>query len=194
MGSEPTQPFNETMWNQAFEKGAKTVAGKMPSKSPWGKVPLPSDLTLPLLLRGYVTSHRMQMGGLTYTSHERLEILEDEIDSIRSDLSQLREEERARAEETPVVYNAAVYSLGNSKYELTIPLQVVLEEDDTETVARVPELNIYASADTDTEAIFELKRELITYYEHLRASKRKLGPLPQSHLETLKRLITEKNG
>ena len=131
-----------------------------------------------------IEDENISMRRLIDTVLERIEILEQETNSIKMGVIQ----------QMPTVYNATVYTLGHDKYELTMPLQVVVEEDEAETVARVPELNIYASADTDTEAIFELKRELIRYYEHLRVSKRKLGPLPQSHLETLKRLIIEKNG
>ena len=97
-------------------------------------------------------------------------------------------------QETAKIYNATIYELGNSQYELTVPLQIVLEEDQEETVARIPELNLYASADTDSEAINELKQEVIKLYEDLESSARKLGPLPQSWLETLRKLIVKKNG
>lgn len=91
-------------------------------------------------------------------------------------------------------YNATIYELGTSEYELTMPIQIVLEEYQDETVARIPELNLYASADTDTEAITELKHEVIKLYEHLVSSDRILGPLPKSWLETLRKLIVKKNG
>lgn len=92
------------------------------------------------------------------------------------------------------ISNATIYELANSQYELTVPLQIVLEENQEETVARIPELNLYASADTDSEAINELKQEIIQLYEDLQSSDRKLGPLPESWLQTLRKLIIKKNG
>ena len=92
------------------------------------------------------------------------------------------------------VYNTTIYDLADTKYELSTPLQIVLEEDEEETVARIPELNLYASADTDSEAIKELKQEIIQLYDDLHSSHRKLGPLPESWLQTLRKLIVKKNG
>lgn len=116
--------------------------------------------------------------------------LNEKISDLQRQIGELTEavEERAK------IYNATIYELGNSQYELTMPIQIVLEEDQEETVARIPELNLYASADTDSEAINELKQEVIKLYDDLESSARKLGPLPQSWLETLRKLIVRKNG
>lgn len=116
--------------------------------------------------------------------------LREEVSDLRGRVDKLTELVR----DTAKIYNATIYELGNTQYELTRPIQIVLEEDEEETVARIPELNLYASADTDSEAINELKQEVINLYEELESSHRKLGPLPQSWLQTLRKLIVNKNG
>ena len=123
-------------------------------------------------------------------TYEKLAELSDSVSELQKQLNELGNIVRERAK----IYNATMYELGDGPYELNIPIQIVLEEDETETVARIPELNIYASADTDTEAINALKHELIRLYEDLENSDRKLGPLPRSWLTILRRLIAKKYG
>lgn len=122
--------------------------------------------------------------------YESLADLKEKVSDLQRQIGELTE----AVQETAKTYNATIYELGNSEYDLTIPLQIVLDEDQEETVARIPELNLYASADTDSEAINELKQEVINLYEDLESSDRKLGPLPQSWLQTLRKLIVKKNG
>lgn len=115
--------------------------------------------------------------------------LKDELNELRNQLSQITE----TLENTSKIYNATIYDLGDNRYKLTSPLQIVLEEDQEETVARIPELNLFATADTDAEAIIQLKLELINLYDELSTSDITLGPLPKSWLATLKNLITKNN-
>lgn len=122
--------------------------------------------------------------------YESVAELKEKVSDLRRQVEELTE----AVEDTVKISNATIYELGNSQYELTTPMQIVLEEDQGETVARIPELNLYASADTDSEAINELKQEIINLYEDLQSSDRKLGPLPKSWLETLRKLIVRKNG
>lgn len=122
--------------------------------------------------------------------YKSLADLRERIDKLQKQIEELTE----TVEGTAKISNATIYELGNSQYELTMPLQIVLEENQEETVARIPELNLYASEDTDSEAINELKLEVIQLYEDLQSSDRKLGPLPESWLQTLRKLIVKKNG
>jgi len=116
--------------------------------------------------------------------------LREEISELRGKVDELTELERNTAK----IYNATIHELGDIQYELTMPIQVVIEEDEEETVARIPELNLYASADTDSEAINELKQEVIDLYKELESSDRRLGLLPRSWLQTLRKLIVKNNG
>lgn len=116
--------------------------------------------------------------------------LREEVSELRQSVDELTEIVR----DTAKIYSATIHELGDSRFELAMPLQIVLEEDQEETVARIPELNLYASADTDSEAVNELKQEVIRLYEELETSDKKLGPLPESWLQTLRKLIVKKNG
>lgn len=119
------------------------------------------------------------------------------VAKLRKEVSELRQKVDELTEivrDTDRIYNTTIYDLGDNKYELSTPLQIVLEEGDEETVARIPELNLYTSADTDSEAIQELKQEIIQLYDDLLGSERKLGPLPASWLQTLRNLVVKKNG
>lgn len=116
--------------------------------------------------------------------------LREEVSELRGKVDELTE----LARNTAKIYNATIHELGDIQYELTMPIQVVIEEDEEEIVARIPELNLYASADTDSEAINELKQEVIDLYKELESSDRKLGSLPRSWLQTLRKLIVKKNG
>jgi hypothetical protein len=122
--------------------------------------------------------------------YENLAELRESVSELQKQVNELKEMIHERAK----ICSATMYELGDSQYELTIPIQIVLEEDEVETVARIPELNIYASADTDTEAINFLKQEVIRLYEELESSDGKLGPLPRSWRATLRRLIVKKHG
>ena len=122
--------------------------------------------------------------------YESLADLKEQVSNLQKQVAELTE----AVEDTVKISNATIYELGDGQYELTTPMQIVLEEDQEETVARIPELNLYASADTDSEAINELKQEIINLYEDLQSSDRKLGPLPESWLQTLRKLIVKKNG
>ena len=97
-------------------------------------------------------------------------------------------------ENTSKIYNATIYDLNNDKYLLSTPIQIVLIEESDETIARIPELNLYAVGDSGSEAIYELKDEIISMYEDLISSENKLGPLPESWLNTLNKLIVSTDG
>jgi hypothetical protein len=86
-------------------------------------------------------------------------------------------------------YNAVIYELNNPQYSLSTPIQIIIIEDKEEIIARIPELNLYATGDTDTEAIYNLKSELIELYEELNNTEYKLGPLPKSWLATINKLM-----
>jgi uncharacterized coiled-coil DUF342 family protein len=111
-----------------------------------------------------------------------------------SDIKQKLENITEDLEDYSKTYNATIYDLNNPKYSLTIPIQAVIIEDEDDTVARIPELNLYATGDTDSEAIYELKQELVQLYEELNSAESKLGPLPESWLNTINKLIVRTDG
>ncbi len=133
------------------------------------------------------------IGRGTYWERITANIL-TELNKKLSSLEKQMTELATAVQNTSKICNATIYELNSSKYNLSMPVQIVLEEDQQETVARIPELNLYASGDTDSEAINELKEEVVNLYEELLSSDKTLGPLPKSWLYTLKRLLVKKSG
>ena len=121
---------------------------------------------------------------------EKLELLNNKVSNLQEKIEGISE----ALQDTLKIYNATIYELNNPKYRITTPIQILIIDDDEDIVARMPELNIYASGDTDTEAIYELKQEIIRLYEDLNNSENKLGPLPESWLNTLNKLIVVTDG
>jgi len=135
-----------------------------------------------------IRSHVSRFPRIEQTVIENLEKLRQEVAELKTQVKDLTE----GMEKTTKIYSASIHELGDEQYQLIVPLQIVVEEYEEETVARIPELNLYASADTDSEAINELKQEIIGLFEELSCSKRKLGPLPASWLITLRKLIVKR--
>ena len=81
-------------------------------------------------------------------------------------------------EQRPVVRTAVLGDLGSEKYALRRPLTVLLEEYEHGCVARHPETQAFATADTEFEAIRALKEELVALCDELLDSKEDLGPAP----------------
>lgn len=116
--------------------------------------------------------------------------ISQKINSIENRLENIEENLQDKGR----IYNATIYELCKNKYSITTPIQIIIIEDEGEVVARIPELNLYATGDTDTEAIYELKQAIIELYEDLNKTVNKLGPLPKSWLDTLNKLIVKNNG
>jgi hypothetical protein len=96
--------------------------------------------------------------------------------------------------EQGVVRNAMLCDLGHEGYSLRCPITVIIEEYDEETVARLPEVEAFASAATEPEALALLKEDIIRLYEDLISTpEEQLGTLPWQWRAALLRLI-EKHG
>ena len=118
------------------------------------------------------------------------------LTSVRSDFRNIEKIVRDLAEgiknlqEKPIVYTTYVYDLGNKKYKLKNPINIVIEVYEDEFIAKFPELEIFGSGNTETESILALKEEIITLYVELAdSSEKELGRLPQMWRRTLKKLI-----
>lgn len=93
-----------------------------------------------------------------------------------------------------VTRQAMVCDLGHEDYALKCPISVVVEEYDEETVARFPEVEAFASAATEGEALSLLKQEIVELYEDLLATDEdELGKLPRQWRRVLSHLI-QKHG
>ncbi len=93
-------------------------------------------------------------------------------------------------QEKPTFYTTYIHDLGNKKYKLKNPINIVIEVYEDEFIAKFPELEIFGSGNTETESILGLKEELIALYvELVNSSEKELGRLPQMWRRILKQLI-----
>lgn len=110
-----------------------------------------------------------------------LEIVQQRLDEV---------EERLAGQ--PVVCQVTIHDLNSDSLILRQPICVNVEEYDDETIARFPEVEVYASADTESEAIVLLKQEIVGLYEDLLGHAGKtLGRDPTRWLKLLRTLIAQ---
>jgi hypothetical protein len=80
-------------------------------------------------------------------------------------------------------------SLKKSGYSLKAPIYVTIEIDRDTIIASLDDIEAFAYADTEFEAINGLCEEIVTLYEDLRENRDNLGVLPKKWLEYLDEVI-----
>jgi hypothetical protein len=80
-------------------------------------------------------------------------------------------------------------SLKHPRYHLKLPVHITLENTDDTVIASFDDIEAFAHADTESEAIDLLCREVVQLFEDLRADVNTLGPLPRKWLEYLTEII-----
>jgi len=108
------------------------------------------------------------------------------VDGLRARVNRIEHE----LEDRPVTYLSVVTDLGDKRYTLLADVTIVLEEYKDEVVARWPDVEVYASGTTESEAVAGIKRQIVELYEELRTMKPgTLGRLPLSWKRILRRAI-----
>ena len=82
-----------------------------------------------------------------------------------------------------------INSLRHPMYQLRTPLLVSLEFLENEVIASLDDIEAFAHADTEFEAIDHLCEEIIQLYEDLKMDRENLGVLPLKWLRYLEGLI-----
>lgn len=80
-------------------------------------------------------------------------------------------------------------TLKHSKYTLKKPVYITIEKDKNTIIASLDDIETFAYADTEFEAINNLCDEIITVYEDLKDDRTNLGKLPKKWLEYLEEII-----
>jgi hypothetical protein len=80
-------------------------------------------------------------------------------------------------------------SLKDSRYMLKKPVYIVLEKEKHRVIASLDDIEAFACADTEFEAINGLCEEIIEIYEDLCRDRGSLGPLPSRWLSYLEEII-----
>jgi len=127
------------------------------------------------------------------------EKIRDEISKLASSVESTKQELVSHKEaidklcegldERPVIKETRLFDI-DEKLAVIQPIPIVIEEFKDEVIASFPELEVYAVADSEPEAISNLKTEIRDlYYDLIETPKDELGKLPLSWLRILERLI-----
>ena len=140
----------------------------------------------PYYSHGPISTRPVRTSAPVQELSSRLKAIEERLDEIHRAVTDLAEELSVR----PIVKHTNLLDLDTATYSLKCPLPVVLEEYGDEVVASIPELKAFGSADTDAEAISNLRKEIVALYEDLDATESDdLGRLPTSWLRILRATI-----
>jgi type I restriction-modification system DNA methylase subunit len=82
-----------------------------------------------------------------------------------------------------------INSLKKSGYTLTQPIYISIETDEDTVIASLDDIEAFAYADTEFEAINGLCDEIVALYEDLKANRNNLGILPEKWLDYLDSVI-----
>lgn len=97
-----------------------------------------------------------------------------------------------RLKETPVTSPIFLYDLNSGTHELKSPILALLEQYDEGVVVRVPELQVHSFGESESEAISEIKRQLIELTEELsEISDETLGTGPRRVQRLLSALVSK---
>jgi hypothetical protein len=83
-------------------------------------------------------------------------------------------------------------TLKNTHYSLARPIYITIEIEKDTVIASLDDIEAFAYADTEFEAINGLCQEIIDIYEDLKADRKNLGVLPKKWLEYLEDVIKSK--
>jgi hypothetical protein len=80
-------------------------------------------------------------------------------------------------------------SLRDNRYRLKYPIYISLEYEDEQVIASFDDIEAFAYADNEFEAVDMLCKEIILLYEELSEDKENLGPLPREWFSILENFI-----
>ena len=83
----------------------------------------------------------------------------------------------------------ALNSLRDAKYTLKYPIYINIEYENQHVIASFDDVEAFAYADNEFEAVDLLCREIIVLYNELKEDKEKLGPLPRKWFSILDNFI-----
>jgi hypothetical protein len=86
--------------------------------------------------------------------------------------------------------NLPLNSLKKSGYTLNKPIYITIETDRDAIIASLDDIEAFACADTEFEAVDALCEEIVALYVDLRKNRDNLGVLPQKWLAFLDDVIT----
>ena len=124
-------------------------------------------------------------------AHE-LRMLASSVEHMKRELSSCKEKIDSlhrMLEERPIVRHTKIFDLGCGLHVVEA-IPVVIEETEDEVIASFPEIEVFGVADTESEALLKLKKNIVDlYYDLINTTQDELGELPLSWLRVLKRIL-----
>ncbi len=114
--------------------------------------------------------------------------LTDRVNTLVNETDLLRTQVRQR----PLKWTTQIYDLGEDGYTLTTPIPIIIEEyaSDEPILARFPEAELFGEGATESEAIDNLKSEILDLFDELsEMDSQEMGKLPLSWRRILEQLI-----
>lgn len=99
---------------------------------------------------------------------------------------------RAEVRQRPLKWTTQIYDLGEEGYTLTTPIPIIVEEyaSNEPIMARFPEAELFGEGATESEAIDNLKSEILDLFDELsEMDPQEMGKLPHSWRRILGQLI-----
>jgi hypothetical protein len=121
----------------------------------------------------------------TQARQARLEEIEAQVQTLQARVAEL---ERPRSVIVPIT------TLAPEPFELTKPIQAVVEAHDGDYIASFYDANVNASGCNEQEAIENLKDLLVSRFEYLdRCADRKMAPVLARQRAVLREFIRRRN-
>ena len=139
-----------------------------------------------------------QQSGIAETQRKPFtfseQILYSQFYEFIREVKQLKSELLHKIKSKPTIISEKIYSLPSDIYKLFSPIDIILKIYSDETLALIPELEIYGEGNNEFEAINDLKLELIDLLEELsEIPDEELGTGPKSWKKTLKMMVKDVN-
>ena len=113
---------------------------------------------------------------------ERVDELEKSVEKHDKMLAQLPQK--------PVIMPIKIYNLSSEKYELKMPVDVILEIYPDEVLALLPELTLCGEGESELEALEDLKSDIIDLLEDIKGTPdAELGKSPKLWKKTLEWMV-----
>jgi hypothetical protein len=124
----------------------------------------------------------------------RLRRLDEAVGELRQTIAELRNtvgELTEALHARPLVLSTEIVDLSSRDYLVRHPIPIVIEESEEETVASFPETETFGAGGTASEAIGELKKQIIWLYEDLATSDPdEFGKLPAAWWRILQHYVS----
>ena len=114
------------------------------------------------------------------------------IDFLTQEVKELKDVIKQLVKKEPAMIKTKIYGLPSDRYELKIPVDVILEIYDDEVLALIPDLELYGEGSNEIESLNDLKLELLDLADTLYGmSDNELGDSPKAWKKTLNQLVTK---